>query len=160
MVTVDYSSEVALWNLAKGTIDHRFTVSIDQPNNTELIGEKTLPGVGLIEVGASHQQELLVTSSTESVALDPTTLIPLSQPEFESGQILGVAESPDHSYLLIAISEGPVTTGANPVVVRSLNLDSLQQEACAIAHRNLTRQEWNDLIGSEYHYEKLCPEYP
>lgn len=54
MVTVDYSSEVALWNLAKGTIDHRFTVSIDQPNNTELIGEKTLPGVGLIEVGASH----------------------------------------------------------------------------------------------------------
>lgn len=160
IVTVSESSEVALWNLARGTIEHRFTLSVDQPNNSELFGEKTFPGVRIIEVGANRQQELMATLSTESVALDPATLTPVGQPEIESGQILSVVESPDRSYLLIAVSEGPPTTGANPVVVRSLNLGSLQEEACAIAHRNLTRQEWNDLIGSEYHYEKLCPQYP
>jgi TIR domain-containing protein len=113
---------------------------------------------------SSWRQEIVeaITAANNFIAILPPwrSLTPLSQPEFESGQILSVVESPDRSYLLIAISEGPPTTGANPVVVRSLNLDSLQHQACAIAHRNLTRQEWNDLIGSEYHYEKLCPQYP
>lgn len=160
IVTADINSAVALWNLDTGKIEHRFVISLDRPNDTQLIGIKTFPGVQLITVGANHQQEIIATSSTESVALDPATLLPVSQPSVEAGQILSVAESSDHSYLVIAIAQGPLRTGTNPVVVRNLNLDALQQQACAIAHRNLTPQEWNDLIGSEYAYQKLCPQYP
>lgn len=160
VVTVNSNSGVALWNLATGTIDHRYTLSITPPNDTQAVGIKTLPAVHFITVGANHQQELLATESTESVTLDPTSLVPVSPPTFEAGQILSVAESPDHSFLLIAVAQGPLRSGANPIVVRDLNVAALQQAACTIAHRNLTPQEWNDLIGSGYAYQKLCPAYP
>ncbi|HUG85905.1 MAG TPA: WD40 repeat domain-containing protein, partial [Euzebya sp.] len=54
--------------------------------------------------------------------------------------------------------------GAGPVgdVVRSLSLDpdTLAEEACRRAGRNLTPAEWSTVMGAEEPYRAICPEWP
>jgi hypothetical protein len=40
------------------------------------------------------------------------------------------------------------------------DLDRWQQRACEIANRNLTRNEWNDLVGADVPYRAVCPALP
>jgi hypothetical protein len=74
----------------------------------------------------------------------------------------GVAFSPDGRTLAAGFSAGlGHDPGKDPgVVLYDLDPQSWQRRACRIANRNLTRQEWRWLIGSDVPYQRLCPDLP
>ena len=65
--------------------------------------------------------------------------------------ITSLAFSPD-GMLYSASTDG--TVGVWPV-----SLTAWQQQACRIAHRNLTRTEWRIYVGDRP-YEETCPDLP
>ena len=53
-----------------------------------------------------------------------------------------------------------VATGGNfGVVLIDIRLETWQDEACHIANRNLTQEEWKSYLG-DLPYRKTCPQYP
>ncbi|HEY5867117.1 MAG TPA: hypothetical protein VI542_16465 [Candidatus Tectomicrobia bacterium] len=43
---------------------------------------------------------------------------------------------------------------------RDISIETWQQQACRIANRILTLDEWKDLIGSDTSYRPSCPNLP
>ncbi len=69
------------------------------------------------------------------------------------GTILSMAFMPDGKHIVTGQASGLV-------VVWDVNLDAWPARACEIAHRNLTREEWNRFVGEELPYRSVCPDLP
>jgi WD40 repeat protein len=65
--------------------------------------------------------------------------------------VRSLAISPDGKYLAARVWEG--------IELWEINPESWQEYACRIANRNLTSDEWENLLG-ERPYVKTCPELP
>lgn len=74
------------------------------------------------------------------------------------GEVRGLAFSPDSRHL--------ATTGSAGVLLWKLlddcweGLDDLVELACETAGRNLTRDEWHDVMGQRRAYPQVCPDLP
>lgn len=78
----------------------------------------------------------------------------LAESEMSGRDILFAQISPDDTSLVVGIAGGPI-------MVHPLDLTVLEDQACQIVQRNLTRQEWSDLIGTQNDaYIAICPHYP
>jgi hypothetical protein len=50
--------------------------------------------------------------------------------------------------------------GDDTIVLWNVDIDSWQSRACLRANRNLTQAEWEEFIGSDIPYRRICPNLP
>jgi WD40 repeat protein len=78
-----------------------------------------------------------------------------------SGRSIGepLSDNAEPVALEFSPSGSVVAVGSADGTVRLWDIDAatLVQEACETANRNLTRVEWDSLVGSEHPYRKTCP---
>lgn len=69
------------------------------------------------------------------------------------GQLRGIAFSADSRALVTTSTDGPDRHW-------QFDPDAWAEQACAVAHRNLTCGEWNRLMGASTGYRRTCPQWP
>ena len=101
---------------------------------------------------------------------DVTSSKPFASPIEEGaymGQLNDVAFSPNGQQLVSVGFPGSVhvgetlisLNGGGIVTVWNISLASWEHQACSIANRNLTRDEWRQFVVSEP-FGKVCPDLP
>jgi WD40 repeat protein len=132
----------------------------------------TAPGL-VVSLALSPDGATLATGAQDgSVQLwDVGSLEPLGAPLAGRGVPSSLTFSPDGRALWSGGPAEPLAQRdplANPVppsVAMALfrwdvDLGSWETHACAIANRNLTREEWNRFVGTAEAYRKTCPDLP
>lgn len=72
----------------------------------------------------------------------------------ERDSVNSVAFSPDGQLLATAVE------GGDAIILWDIGLDLWQERACRRANRNLSLDEWSQLVGSEVPYQVTCPGLP
>jgi WD40 repeat protein len=110
------------------------------------------------DVAFSHDGRTLVTTSEDGTLIlyDLTTRQPIGDPLIDGNGVPYAATfTPDDRTLLA--SDSSATPGQ--VVAWDIDPNSWQREACAIAGRNLTHDEWRQYLGDRP-YNKTCAQWP
>jgi WD40 repeat protein len=88
--------------------------------------------------------------------------------DMPSGQMLGplLTSSPDVGRPVLSAAFSPdgrsLATGNDrgAVMLWDVGYESWQARACRRANRNMTREEWNQYMGSDVPYQCTCPDLP
>jgi WD40 repeat protein len=115
--------------------------------------------LGQVAALSKDLRRLAMTRSDSSSSLDGVSLwdmnVPTSQPvelRLRAGTINGLSFSPDGHWLVGATKRGDV-------LLWSMRLDDLIQQAARVVGRNMTRKEWAQYIPFE-DYRKTFPNLP
>jgi dipeptidyl aminopeptidase/acylaminoacyl peptidase len=157
-VTTTLQSAYAGFTSAAFSPDARFVAAIDT-NRTTIVWERgsgrvvdvfqagtSVGDQTLFDVVFSPDSRLLAATDGVNIVLwDLTAHTQFVRPINDAASLNNVTFSPDGQYLLEAQVNGPV-------VVRYASPPGWVSQACSIANRNLTADEWTHLIGDEpYH---------
>jgi WD40 repeat protein len=144
---------ITLWNLEKGQ-------SIDQPLSVP--AEKNAFQYYEI-IAFSPDGKMLVSHSASSsvgfVLWDVTLHQPLAHAIHEENMSMeDVTFSPDGKQLAsVGFSQFPTST----ITLWDITINAWQDQACALANRNLTKDEWKQFVGGDIDsYRKVCPTLP
>jgi len=140
-----YDYTVRLWDVASG-----------KPRGEPLTGHKG----GVNDVTFSPDGKLLASASADKTVRlwDVATGKAHGEPLIgHTGMVNNVEFSPDGK--LLASSSADKTVRLWDVEVKSA-VKSLVTEACRIANRNLSNDEWSRFVGPEVNYERTCPTLP
>jgi WD40 repeat protein len=110
------------------------------------------------DVTFSDDGHTIATTSEDGTLIlyDLTTRQPIGEPLISgNGTPYAVAFTPDGRTLIA--SDGAAPRGQ--VVGFDIDPNSWQRQACAIAGRNLTRDEWRQYLGGR-RYNKTCSQWP
>jgi WD40 repeat protein len=137
----------------------------------DALSHKRKPDLGYYYIAFSSDGKKLVsyTNFSSFILWDVTTSEPFTSPIMEGaylGQLNYVALSPDGQQLVsVGFAGSASAAGAsfNPnqgiATLWNISLASWENQACSIANRNLTRDEWTQFVGSEP-FGKVCPDLP
>jgi WD40 repeat protein len=113
---------------------------------------------GVSEVDFSPDGKLLASASEDKTVLlrDAATGEPRGQPlEGHTDAVQTVTFSPEDNKLLASAGGADKTAR-----LWDIEGESLVADACKIANRNLSRDEWSSFVGSEFDYARSCPTLP
>jgi WD40 repeat protein len=106
-------------------------------------------------VAFSADGKLLASASADNTVIvwNVDSRKPLATMEGHKDQVSAVAFSPDGKRLASASLD-------KTIFLWDLDLDHLQVEACRIANRNLSCEEWRNYVGADTPYQKTCEGLP
>ena len=81
---------------------------------------------------------------------------PLVQTFWETVSQGGLAFSPDSQRLVSVFTRD----GKNILLLWDISVSAWQNRGCAIAHRNLTQDEWKEFVKDEQQRTKVCTDFP
>jgi DNA-binding SARP family transcriptional activator/WD40 repeat protein/energy-coupling factor transporter ATP-binding protein EcfA2 len=124
-----------------------------EPLATLTVGSAAAVGLTVSADGTT----MLVSSAREAVLVDlpsgtPIGRWPLQWSGVSRGVVRYAALRPDGAELALPTADG--------IAVWDLDPAHWEAAACRLAGRNLTREEWDDLIGDLAPYRALCPAVP
>jgi WD40 repeat protein len=85
--------------------------------------------------------------------LTTTPVVPYVHPIVTDYYINNIIITSDGRFLIAAEMGGPLE-------VRYLRPADWVKQACSVAGRNLTRNEWSQFVGDNMPYHKTCSEFP
>jgi YD repeat-containing protein len=122
-----------------------------RPRGEPLAGHSSI----VIDVAYSSSGHTLATASLDGTVIlyDVASRQAIGDPlNAGYGIVADVSYTPDGRTLAAAYGQGQI-------VLWDINPDAWQPRACALAGRNLTRDEWHQYLGSRP-YHKTCPQWP
>jgi WD40 repeat protein len=180
---VEGSVEVHLWDLAANPPSMRTLVQgmdyvidhlVFSPDGTLLAG-LSRSRLSLWDVSNGSARELPTSIKSQnfgSAAFDPTgqllalgSISGIQLYNLASGQTVGPlmstlnpAQSASNDRVLFS-PDGKTLVGGGPVILWNVDIAAWISQACDIADRNLTEEEWKTYIG-DAPYRETCPESP
>jgi WD40 repeat protein len=135
-----FDHSIRLWDVGSGRLLHKF---ID--------GHKDYPCC----VEFSPDGQTLVSSGRDGhlILWDIKTGQMLEKFELGERPIPSLAFRQDGRMLATAIQDGPI-------LLWNMDEQSWIETLCARANRNLSREEWNQYVGAQRPYRRLCPRLP
>jgi hypothetical protein len=130
---------VRLWNVASGEQYGQPLTHISQVSDVEFS-----PDGKLLATASGNKVHLWDVASGKPLGLQPLT---------HTSWVSDVEFSSESKWLASAGQDGTVQ-------LWDIETKALVSEACRIANRNLSRDEWSSFVGAEVNYERTCPNLP
>jgi WD40 repeat protein len=112
----------------------------------------------LVNIDHMGSIDALVVSARNRIAASDKENNRVSIWDLQSGKAFGVLPVRTPSELAISpIQDGVAVASEGGVIIWDLSIEKLLEEACGVANRNLTEDEWSFYIGHGG-YEKTCPD--
>jgi WD40 repeat protein len=150
-----------------GTIT-RYAVPSLEPIGNPVIGQTSpisqlayQPDGTLLASASSDSTKLIDLSTDQTVAV-----IPFAADEaFHVDEPVGTASPAGNEVQFSASGDQLLTSGVSgigpsPLLLWSMRPADWVRAACQVAGRNLSRAEWNRLIGTSSPYRRTCPQWP
>jgi WD40 repeat protein len=139
--------------LASSSIDG--SISLWDAASLKLVARMSQQGA-VTSLAFSRDGEVLAAGGDNGAVTlwDPRSRQVLGRPlTAQSGAVTSIAFDPAGKTL----ASGSVD---HTVVLWSVDLVTWKRDACRIAGRNLSRSEWNQLVGQDQPYHRTCSQYP
>jgi WD40 repeat protein len=137
---------LSLWNLRNRTLVSSFQAFSSPAQADQSFASLAFSSDGQVLAASLGKQFDLWYAGTRE---------PIVALQRDSADVSNLALSPDGQLLLEAEYYGV----SGPVLVRLATLPGWQARACAIANRNFTLREWQQIFASKP-YQKVCPSLP
>ena len=141
LASASYDNTVILWDVARR--ERRGSPLL---GHADSISSVAFSPDGTTLASGSWDKTIILWDVASRQALGP----PLTH---HTDWVSSVAFSPDGGTLASASRDGTV-------MPRSVGVDAWRARACDVVARNLTGEEWNQLVGEGVPYTRTCPELP
>ena len=111
-----------------------------------------------LEVELDHTGDVVALTIQGGDRLVAASSVEVTMWDLESGRLLGSV--PVQGANDVASQGGPLLAVAGPLGLAEwdLEIERMIENACRVANRNLTSQEWALYVGVDYEYRETCPQ--